>query len=746
MHFRFIFLIVILFFSFSNSFSQQLPTGQWRYHYCFSKTSICEAGDKFIYASSGRGFFKVNKQTYEMNRLSSLDGFHGSEITNLTYNPSNDILIIGYSDGFIDLLKDEKIISGIDGFFNKSLQGDKSIIHCTFIDNDALISTNFGILVLDLEKTEIRDSYTSIGIGGQPLEVKSTAVLGDSIYAGINNGIIAAKYSASVNLNNYTNWKKVYNGAVCNQLTSFSDSIYFYTDTILYNYNKGMIKKAFAAGKSNFIRIQKSTDGKIIFFRQGGITKMSNLGAYSFSNVNIISSGSQDNLGRIWFTTGIGGGVILQTNTGELGFEPNGPSNTSLFSMSKDGEHMFCSAGGITSTFGNAYNPNGFYIYHNFNWENNPQSVFNTNLYDYTFLHYNKVTNKTYLGTHTNGMLEFAGRTATNKFDHTNSTLFKDPGHGFIRISGIASDDKGNLWVSNYGAPNPLSVMTAKGVWTAIPIADNNIKSLVIDENGYKWMIIIGGGVAVFDDNKTPSKTSDDRYIRLNTSHGLITNEVVSLAADRNGYVWIGTAQGLNVVTNTFDVFNKPKADRFIIEQNGTTGFLLGEETINDICVDGGNRKWFATNNGVFLAEPDGQVVVNQYTTTNSPLPDNKVICIGQVGSTGEVFFGTDNGIISYRSDASNGDNKFKEIKVYPNPVKPGYTGNVTIEGLAQDAEIRITDAAGMLIYQTKANGGTATWPCTRLDGTKPNSGVLYIFGMNTDGSETAMGKFIFVR
>jgi ligand-binding sensor domain-containing protein len=202
----------------------------------------------------------------------------------------------------------------------------------------------------------------------------------------------------------------------------------------------------------------------------------------------------------------------------------------------------------------------------------------------------------------------------------------------------------------------------------------------------------------------------------------------------------------LNVVTNTFGVFEKPKADRFVIEQDGNTGYLLGEESINDICVDGGNRKWFATNNGVFAVEPNGQEVLANYRADNSPLPDDKIYCIGQIGASGELFFGTEAGICSYRNDASESEDVFSAIKIYPNPVKPGYTGLVTVEGLATDAEVRITDATGVMVYKTKANGGTATWPCTRLDGTRPNSGVYYVFGVNADGTETAMGKFVFIR
>lgn len=731
-----------------TSKAQQLPLGSWHYHYSYSRVNKCEAGNKYIYAASGLGFFKASIGNYEMSRLSYIDGFHGGEITNLEFYTQKNILVIGYADGFIDILKNEDEIIGIDGFFNKPLQGDKRIVHTCFYGNYAYISTNFGILEIDLNKFEIPNNYSNLGPSGQSVEVKSVAIMNDTIYAGLNDGIIAAPYNTSVNLGDNSSWHRVYTGGACNDLTNFTDTLYFYSnsDTVAFKYYKGSVKNAAIKGHANLVRIQKGRDNSVVFYRQGGITKMFANGSYEVKDVNIIAYGAMDNQNRYWYSTGGGGGVILLLDpTGEIGVEPNGPVDNSSFKMSQNGEFLFCTAGGVSNTFGNAYNPTGFYIYNNFHWISNPPSVHNRGLYDYTYVYYNSVTERTYVGTHTNGVLQFNGNTATNKFDDTNSTLQKD-GAGFVRVSGIASDENGNLWVNNYGAANALQTMSKSGAWTAISIPDPNVKNLVIDGNGYKWMILQSGGVFVFDDNKTPSKTSDDRYINLTTAHGLTTNEITSLASDRNGYVWIGTAQGLNVVTNTFDVFTKPKADRFIIEQNGTVGYLLGEETINDICVDGGNRKWFATNNGVFLVEPDGQKVLANYNVQNSPLPNNNVICIGQVGSTGEVFFGTDYGIVSFRSDASTASNSFKEIKIYPNPVKPGYSGVVTIEGLAQDAEIRITDAAGVLVYQAKANGGTATWPCTRLDGTKPNSGVYYVFGINTDGTETAMGKFIFVK
>ena len=259
-------------------------------------------------------------------------------------------------------------------------------------------------------------------------------------------------------------------------------------------------------------------------------------------------------------------------------------------------------------------------------------------------------------------------------------------------------------------------------------------------------MILQTGGILVFDEGKNMDAPFDDKLVTITTKNGLLTNEVLSIKADELGYVWIGTNQGLNVYAGGSTLFTNPKLDRYIIDQDGSVGYLMGEETINDICIDGGNRKWMATNNGLFLVDEYGQRVLKHFNKDNSPLISDRVICVGQVNTTGEIFAGTDKGIISYRSDASEAAESFEKLKIYPNPVTAKYDGIITIEGLTSNAEVKIADATGKLIYQTKANGGKATWNGLRLDGSKPNSGVLFVFAINSDGSETAMGKFIYIH
>ena len=323
----------------SNLFSQSLPLGSWRFHPSYSHAGKCEASVNFVYGASERGFFKVHRSNGEMTRLTRLDGFHGTEISSLNFNKDRNVLLIGYVDGYIELLKNEHEIIGIDGFFNKLIQGDKSIIHCHFHDKYAYLSTSLAILEIDLEKAEISNSYNAILPSGSQ-SVLSTAVKGDSIYAGLPDGILAAPYNNSVNLNDNANWKRVYQGNPCYDLSALGDSLYFYTDSFVFRYHKANVSPFQVGGRSSVVRI-KVYDQALRIFRQGNIFSMGVSGTVKNQYVNIISSGTVDSKGDYWFTTSIGGGVIHITPTDFLAFEPNGPAALSVFAMTQ--KEILCS-------------------------------------------------------------------------------------------------------------------------------------------------------------------------------------------------------------------------------------------------------------------------------------------------------------------------------------------------------------------------------------------------------------------
>ena len=174
---------------------------------------------------------------------------------------------------------------------------------------------------------------------------------------------------------------------------------------------------------------------------------------------------------------------------------------------------------------------------------------------------------------------------------------------------------------------------------------------------------------------------------------------------------------------------------------------MLNNQYITDIEVDGANNKWVATaESGVFLLSPNGQQTLQRFTKTNSPLPSDVVYEIEINQQTGEVFFATNKGLVSFLGTATAPLDDLQNVEVYPNPVRPGFEDTVKITGLTNRANIKITDIAGSLVFETIAEGGTIEWDTTAFGKYKVASGVYMIFLSSQDGLETKVKKLMIVR
>lgn len=173
---------------------------------------------------------------------------------------------------------------------------------------------------------------------------------------------------------------------------------------------------------------------------------------------------------------------------------------------------------------------------------------------------------------------------------------------------------------------------------------------------------------------------------------------------------------------------------------------LLKDEHITAIAVDPGNRKWIGTKKGIWLFSESGDALFSFFNTENSPLPSNYITAIGIDGSSGMVYIGTDKGMVSYRGTSTKGEDTHQNVKIFPNPVRPGYSGLVSFSGLVVDAIVKITDVSGKLVYETRAYGGTATWNAADYNGVRAVTGIYLIFSGNDDGSETFIGKLAIVN
>jgi streptogramin lyase len=424
---------------------------------------------------------------------------------------------------------------------------------------------------------------------------------------------------------------------------------------------------------------------------------------------------------------------------------------------------VFIAGGGLTFNGANNYFRNGAYLFEDETWTNfNSKTKDNISdtLWDVICTSINpNNTEQMAFGSYSKAGLKIVnGTTIVESYTSENSTLENQFGNGNTHvITDLKYDNDGNLWATNQGT-EPLKMLSKEGIWYSFSLGSSAKEKypnrLLIDSKGNKWVALNGVGIAVFNENGTYNDSSDDQLVVLNTSDGygsLPSAAVKSIAEDIDGEIWIGTETGLVVVYATEKLFDGEFGDADASEINLKYGeeveTLLGTSTITAIAVDGGNRKWIGTSSsGVFCFSPNGTTEVYRFNTDNSPLLSNGILDIKIDQLSGEVYFATESGLISYRADASIADNNFESITVFPNPVRPDFSGPITIQGLGYESDVKITDVSGNLIFKTVSNGGTVIWDGKRLTGERVQSGVYLVWSASVQGKGKAVAKILFIN
>jgi hypothetical protein len=228
----------------------------------------------------------------------------------------------------------------------------------------------------------------------------------------------------------------------------------------------------------------------------------------------------------------------------------------------------------------------------------------------------------------------------------------------------------------------------------------------------------------------------------------LPSNQVNCIAKDKNGFVWVGTDRGIGIIQCTENIFTPAGCDALlpVVQQDRFAGLLFKDEHVQTIAVDGADRKWVGTKNGVWLISATGEKVIYKFSSSNSPLPGNDISKISIDPLTGEVFIATSNGLCSFRSTATEAVSSPQKVLVFPNPVPPGYSGSIAIRGLTNNALVKITNLYGALIYQTRALGGQAIWDGKNTSGSKVASGVYLVICRDDSGTEKIATKITIVQ
>jgi hypothetical protein len=758
-------LTIILIILLTEAVAAQSPVGTWTDHLSYNSARNIAIGEGVIYASTGSSVILYDKKNDELKKLTRVQGLSETGIGSISFSPEYNSLIISYISGNVDIVTNN-IVYNIPDIKRKYIPGKKEIFRIKTTGKYAYLASSFGIVVLDISKHEIYDTWRP-GANGETAEVYDVSVTADKIYAATSSGIYHAGLPGS-GLSYYGNWNKItslrgssasYNAVLATgtrvyvnrpQQSPAGDSVFVIDNgASLFSYQPGTVNMSFDPCNGGFsITSKKSVS---IYNSSGTLIKaLSSFGSQVPDLAQAIVDGSD-----IWIAD-TGTGLIKGENMSSfIKMAIPGPYTNNVINISNSNGKTFIAGGAVNGSWTNLYLDLQVFTAENNSWN----SLITGSIKDAMRVIGDPDNNNHYfVSTWGYGLLEYENNTLINKFDDSNSPLRTIiPGQPYSRICGLAMDKSRNLWIAQSGlSEGSIKVLKPDRTWITFPVAINALAlgDILISKSGYKWVTLPRGpGLFIIDDNNTPENFNDDRYktLLVKDNDGNILSNVLSIAEDLDGNIWIGTDQGPAVYYNTERIFDQdPRAYRIIIPRNDGTGlgdYLLKSETINSIAIDGANRKWIGTaTSGAYLLSPEGLQKLVNYTEDNSPLYSNNVVSLAIDGKSGEVWFGTAKGVISERGDATSGGDKFKNVITFPNPVRPDYNGNVTITGLMRDTRIKITDVGGNLVYETVSDGGQATWNLKTFNGQRVSTGVYIVFCASSDGSSSAVAKMLVIK
>ena len=453
---------------------------------------------------------------------------------------------------------------------------------------------------------------------------------------------------------------------------------------------------------------------------------------------------------KIYFSDAVRGLTQCVIYQGDFYFEntfiPNGPSANTFGDMSFVGDKLIIAHGGKNNSWNNLNIIKELSIYSNNTWEQT-SSLKDLEVND--LLTISGAENQFFVGSWNGGLLEFSDKSLIKIYNENNSSLQAITNDGWIRIGGCCLDANNDLWVTNSQAESPISFFKNQ-VWESFTLSSISTNTMVgkilCTTNDQKWIQSRGEGIIVLSNSKN-NEILNEKKINSSPSYGnLPSNTVNAFVEDLDGSIWVGTSNGVGVFYFPNNIFSSSNFDceTPLVEVDGYVERLLYNTNVLDIKIDGGNRKWFATEGkGVFLISENGTEEIYHFTSENSPLLSNTVYNIEINQKSGDVFFGTELGLCSFRSMATEAQENFKNVLVFPNPVKKNYSGLISISGLTDNTNVKITDISGNLVFETYSEGGFASWDGKNFSGKKVKTGVYLFFCTNNDFSETIVKKLL---
>lgn len=768
---RLLFLSVILLNAYILNAQNEIGIGEWASFLPHSQTShVTQSEERIIYATN-EAIFTIDKDDFSVNYLSKVSGLTETGVSQIVYDRFNDQLVIAYDNSVVDLISGPDVFPVFDIKNNTNFIDRK--INKMFVQNEEwlYIATGFGLLQYNL--IDLGFGFT-MDAGQLISDVSGNdnwlAILGDE-------GIYVLDYANEQFPNAFTSWQLISEGLPTNDpvqtifvqnsklYAATDDAIYFSSDfqsfTLLMAKDDGYESLFMKPTPDGWMLGTKQPVGgsKVLLFDETDAL----IEEITTCTARLLDA-EVDEQGRKFFADGFSFVRYIDENGScqqEL-FE--GPFSVEASDINVKDNNLYIASGGITENFGDEFGRTGVYLLEEGTWNNINQNV-NSFFLENDIIQINQIEphpseDKFYMGSFWAGVVEYNEETQEQVLytaENTNGALGSAVGdEQRTRVAGMTFDEDENLWITSYLAAKPLVVLTNEGTWHSFTInADHKLTDVVVDDLGYVWSVIAGstGGVVVYDPNGTISDPTDDppsKLFNLNNSE-ISTNIINSIAKDRDGTIWVGTAQGIIAFECGGSVFESSCiGNRRRVLQDSIGAFLLETEDVQAIAIDGANRKWFGTRNGIFVQSPSGEEQVAQFDVDNSPLFDNNIKAMAFNEESGEMYIVSNKGVQSYRTPTTGSRlSHSSNVYAYPNPVRPEYSGPIAIKGLAQDAEVKITDIDGQLVFQTEALGGQAIWDGRDGSGREVTGGVYLVFSSSSDSfrdPDSFVTKILVVR
>lgn len=750
--------------------------GDWQLHTAYSDVTYCQVVGNKIYVIASGSLFTYNKEDGEVYTYDKINELSDYNITHIAYCKNIDAMVIVYQNANIDILYSNGYVYNISDFKNKIIS-NKNINSININESTAYISTGFGVVVLNLEKLEFTNTY-NLG-----LNTYCSYLQNNNLYIGTENGIY--KGEIGDNLLDKANWTKINDSKIDNLTEHNGKTACVISAKGLFTIgNNNELEPVVEVSATRTYKYSYKKEDKIYLGWQGILTIVNSDGTFKHHSTTTGTNYLAADGNSYWNCKGIKGLVENKIEgssliDGENYITVNSPVRNYCEYMRFVTDEKLLVAGGTLNYFDITFYPGTLmeYDYINQKWNNLPEENMRTE----TGVKYVNMCSidedptepgHYFASSFGQGLYEFRDGTLVAHYNHKNSPLESPLADthpniaNYIRIPRVKFDNEGNLWVVNTHGKSILKVLKKDGTWQPlyykeIDKADTMVE-IIVDSRGWLWVTSMRGGegpgLFCAKMNNTPFDTSDDqtnKWLNKITNQdgtNYTINQVYAIKEDKNGEIWVGTDAGLFVINDPEKFFNNGIYTQIKVPRNDGTGladYLFSGAIITVIETDGANRKWIGTmNNGIYLVSDDGLEMIHHFTTDNSILPSNDIKSIAINKQSGEVFIGTANGIVSYMSDATEPAAKLQEnvIHAYPNPVKPSYSGNISIVGLTYDCEIKIVDAAGYLITEGTSKGGLFTWNGRNAKGEKVASGVYYVLMYDANGDESLATKILITR